>query len=74
MKGPYSRFARINGEHPFKTAVRNGYVDYAVRARRGGRLFYFNFDLAQEIGLIPRGRPHVMSRALSRAVLDAFSL
>ena len=64
----------MNGKHPFKTAVQNGYVDYAVRARRGGRLFYFNFDLAEEIGLIPRGRPHVMSRALSRAVLDAFSL
>jgi uncharacterized protein YdiU (UPF0061 family) len=73
-KEDYSRFARLNGEHPFKKAVPNGFVDYAVRTRHGGKLFYFNFDLAEEIGLIPRGRPHVVSRALSRAVLDAFSL
>ena len=70
----YSRFAQINGEHPFKSAVDNGFVDYAVRARHGGKLFYFNFDLAEEIGLIPEGESHVMSKALSRAVLDAFSL
>lgn len=69
-----SLFARINGEHPFKKAVPDGFVDYAVRTRRGGKLFYFNFDLAEEIGLIPKGRPHVMTPALSRAVLNTFSL
>lgn len=45
-----------------------------MRARRGGKLFYFNFDLAEEIGLIPSGRRHVMTKALSRAILDTFSL
>lgn len=73
-KGPYSHFARINGKHPFKAAVPNGFVDYAVRARHGGKLFYFNFDLAEEIGLIPKGERHVMTSALSRAVLETFSL
>jgi hypothetical protein len=69
-----SRFAWINGQHPFKTAVPNGFVEYAARTRHGGRLFYFNFDLAEEIGLIPKGRPHRITPALRRAVLDAFSL
>lgn len=73
-KNPFPRFARINGEHPFKAAVPGGFVDYAVRARRGGKVFYFNFDLAEEIGLIPKGRRHVMSKALSDAILDTFSL
>lgn len=73
-KDPYSLFAQINGEHPFKTAVQNGYIEYAVRARRGGKLFYFNFDLAEEIGLIPEGRHPVMTPELTRAVLDTFSL
>src|SRR5581483_6616164 len=73
-KNRYSGFARINGEHPFKSAVDNGFVDYAVRARHGGKLFYFNFDLAEEIGLIPAGEPHLMNKALSRAVLETFSL
>ncbi len=70
----YSLFSQINGEHPFKTAVQNGYVEYAVRARRGGKLFYFNFNLAEEIGLIPEGRRHVLTPELTRAVLDTFSL
>ena len=70
----YSLFSQINGEHPFKTAVQNGYVEYPVRARRGGKLFYFNFDLAEEIGLIPQGGRRVMTPALTRTVLDTFSL
>ncbi|MFI5303743.1 MAG: hypothetical protein ACHQYP_03000 [Nitrospiria bacterium] len=73
-KSIYSRFSEINGEHPFKTAVQNGYVEYAVRTRRGGSLFYFNFDLAEEIGLIPKGERRVCTPELTRAVLDTFSL
>lgn len=73
-KDPYDRFARIDGNHPFKTAVPAGFVDYAVRVRRGGEIFYFNFDLAEEIGLIPRGRRHVMTKALSDVILRTFSL
>jgi uncharacterized protein YdiU (UPF0061 family) len=45
-----------------------------VRARHGGKLFYFNFDLAGEIGLIPAGAPQVMNEGLSRALLETFSL
>ncbi|TAJ98234.1 MAG: hypothetical protein EPO39_18745 [Candidatus Manganitrophaceae bacterium] len=45
-----------------------------MRARRGGKLFYFNFDLAEEIGLIPKGGRRVITPALSRAILDTFSL
>jgi uncharacterized protein YdiU (UPF0061 family) len=73
-KDNYSLFSQINGQHPFKTAVQNGFIEYAVRARRGGKLFYFNFELAEEIGLIPERRPHVLTPALKRAVLDTFSL
>ena len=71
---PYSLFSQINGEHPYKLSVQNGFVDYTVRRRRGGKLFYFNFDLAREIGLIPRGREHLLTPELTRAILDTFSL
>ncbi|MBI3802465.1 MAG: YdiU family protein [Nitrospirae bacterium] len=73
-KGVHARFAQINGKHPFRTAVPDGFVDYAVRIRRGGKLFYFNFDLAEEIGLIPKGHRHRMTPILRRAILDTFSL
>lgn len=45
-----------------------------MRARHGGKLFYFNFDLAEEIGLIPKGARRAVTPALSRAILDTFSL
>ena len=70
----YHRFRKLDGNHPFKHAVPDGYVDYPVRYRGGGKVFYFNFKLAREIGLIPRGHPDALTPALSRAVLDSFSL
>lgn len=70
----YPRFRQLDGSHPFKQDVPDGYVDYPVRYRAGGRLFYFNFKLAREIGLIPRGHPDTLTPGLSQAVLNSFSL
>ena len=73
-KRGYPRFSQIDGTHPFRDAVPNGYVDYPVRTRRGGKVFYFNFDLAREMGLIARDHPQIVTRGLSKAILDTFSL
>ena len=70
----YRHFRRLNGRHPLRTAVPNGYVDYRARRRRGGRVVYFNFALAKEIGLIPQSHPHYLNPRLSKAILDAFAL
>src|SRR3569832_118170 len=69
-EGVHARFAQNNGKHPIRTAVPDGLVDNAVRVRRGGKLFYFNFDLAEEIGLITKGHRHRMTPILRRAILD----
>ena len=45
----YPGFKQIDGTHSFRSAVPYGYVDYPVRRRRGGKVFYFNFELAKEI-------------------------
>lgn len=74
LSAKYARFAEINGNHPYKKAVPGAYVDYAVRTRSGGRLVYFNFDLAKEMGLLPADHPHVISNRLSQTVLDTFSI
>jgi len=55
-------------------AVPQGYVDYPVRTRRQGRVFYFNFELAREMGLLPGDHPDRLTPALAHAVLDTFSL
>jgi uncharacterized protein YdiU (UPF0061 family) len=70
----YRRFLQIDGRHPWRKAVPDAYVDYAARTRHGGRVFYFNFELAKEMGLIARRHPHRLNAALSKAILDTFSL
>ncbi len=73
-KRSYSSFARINGEHPFKTNVPGGRVEYKARYKKGGKVAFFNFDLAKEMGLIPKTHPHHLNPDLEREILETFSL
>jgi hypothetical protein len=54
--------------------VDGGHVDYPARRRRDGRVAYFNFPLAREMGLVAPDHPDRLTRGLERAVLDAFCL
>ena len=70
----YAAFDDICGDHPFKTAVPGGYVEYAVKTRSGGEVFYFNFLLAEEMGLLPEGCRHVLNKQLNNKLLQTFSI
>ena len=70
----YDRFRLINGKHDFQKAVPGGAVEYAVRLRTGGKLVYFNYALAKEMGLIARDHPEKMNQTLARTVLDTFGI
>ncbi|MGD9851974.1 MAG: protein adenylyltransferase SelO family protein [Nitrospirales bacterium] len=70
----YARFRLINGKHDFQTAVPGGAVEYSVRLRKGGKLVYFNYDLAKEMGLIAGDHPPKMNHTLSQTVLDTFGI
>ena len=70
----YTSFDEINGNHSFKAAVPNGYVEYPVRTRNGGEVFFFNFRLAREMGLIPEGHPDEMTPKLKEKILETFAL
>lgn len=70
----YPRFADINGSHPLQQAVPDAWVPYRVRTRPGGKLMYFNLDLARTMGLIPRDHEPVLNSTLTRVILDTFSL
>ncbi|MCC6207297.1 MAG: YdiU family protein [Gammaproteobacteria bacterium] len=72
--GGYGNFNKLDGDHPFKEAVPGAFVDYPVRFREGGRVFYFNFSLAREMGLISRAHPDDLTPELTRIVLNTFSL
>jgi uncharacterized protein YdiU (UPF0061 family) len=71
---PYPGFRQIDGSHPLRQAVPDGFVNYAARRKPGGEVFFFNFALAREMGLIPANHPDTLNKKLCQAVLDTFSL
>lgn len=73
-KTGYAAFDEIDGRHPYRDAVPRGYVDYFVRTRHDGDVFYLNFDLAREMGLLPSDHRAVLNRDLRAALLRTFSL
>lgn len=70
----YPQFKKIDGSHDFRDAVANGYVDYPARIRPNGKVFYFNFELAREMGLIPKSHRADLTPGLCKAILNTFSL
>ncbi len=70
----YPGFRQIDGSHPFRQAVPDGFIDYAARRKHGGKVFFFNFALAREMGLLPESHPDRLNRKLCQAILDTFSL
>ncbi len=73
-KKPYTTFARLNGEHPFKDQVPQGRVEYKARYRKGGKVAFFNFDLAKEMGLIPKNHSDILNAELEKEILETFAL
>ena len=70
----YEKFQELDGTHPWRDVSPDGYVDYRARYRPHGRVVYFNFALAQEMGLIPVDHPHSINKELEQAILNTFSL
>lgn len=73
-EGPYSLFQRINGNHPWKIAVPNAFIDYEVRILRKSKVIYFNFALAKEMGLLPHDHPHALNKELEKVLVETFAL
>lgn len=73
-KRSYTNFGRINGQHPFKDQVPGGRVEYKARYKKGGKVAYFNYPLAKEMGLIPKNHPEQLNPELEREILETFSL
>lgn len=72
--GVYDAFSEIDGRHSLQSAVPEGYILYQARTRPGGKVLFFNFPLAKEMGLIPRDHPHKITPGLSKALLEQFAL
>ena len=70
----YAKFKEIDGTHPWRRVSPDGYVDYQARYRPHGRVLYFNFPLAKEMGLVSEDHPHTINKDLEQVILDTFSL
>lgn len=47
---------------------------YQARTRHQGKVVYFNFMLAQEMGLIDKNHPHELNPELTNAILHTFAI
>ena len=70
----YEKFQELDGTHPWRNVSPDGYVDYRARYRPQGRVLFFNFPLAKEMGLIPTDHPSSINKDLEQAILETFSL
>lgn len=69
----YHGFERVNGDHPLKE-VAGTHLCYQARRRKGGKVRFFNFELAKEMGLIDEKHSDELNAELERKILDTFSL
>lgn len=70
----YTGFDSLDGRHPWLEAVPEGAVTYQVRELRQGRVVYFNYVLAKEMGLIDAHHPHQLTQDLEAKLIETFSL
>src|SRR5947208_2999123 len=70
----YSAFQQLDGRHPWQDRVPEGLILYPVRKLSGGKVSYFNFELAKEMGLIPKDHPQRLNKKLVQKILDTFCL
>lgn len=70
----YSSFDQIDGAHPYQTKVPDGSLLYPARRLHTGKVVYFNFKLAKEMGLIAENHPQKMNRELENKILETFNL
>jgi hypothetical protein len=73
-KKDYPRLKSINGKHPLQKVAPESVVEYKVRSRNGGKVAFFNFDLAKEMGLIPKDHPCELNNKLIEEIMDTFSI
>ncbi len=70
----YEKFKELDGTHPWREVSPDGYVDYQARYRPQGRVLFFNFPLAREMGLVSSKHPPTVNSELEQAILETFSL
>ena len=70
----YANFHKLDGKHPLQKKVPESCVLYRARYRKGGKVSFFNFALAKEMGLIDEEHGNELNQKLEEEILQTFSL
>lgn len=70
----YSEFDAIDGNHPFKELGSEFLVEYPVYTLKKGTVVYFNYELAKEMGLLPKDHKSKLNAQLEKKILETFSI
>ena len=71
---PYHKFDNLDGSHPWMQKMPEGFVPYQVRELNSGKVLYFNYDLAKEMGLIAWDHRESLTKGLEKKLLQTFCL
>ncbi len=74
LKEAYDSFDLIDGRHPWQQQMPEGFVGYPVRNLKVGKVAYFNFALAREMGLLPASHADEMTPALAEKILETCNI
>lgn len=74
LEDDYSAFSQLDGRHPWQDQVPEGMILYPARKLPQGKVSYFNFALAKEMGLIGEDHPERMTKKLHQTLINTFSL
>ncbi len=70
----YYKFDLIDGVHPIQQKAPSSAVNYQARQRPKGKVTFFNFELAKEMGIIDINHPEKLNKLLENKILETFSL
>ena len=70
----YAPFDQLDGRHDLQGLLPEGVVLYPARRLQQGKVIYFNFQLAREMGLLPEDHPDQLNASLEKKLLDTFSI
>ncbi len=74
VQNEYALFEKIDGSHPWQEELADQVVLYPVRELGRGKVTYFNYRFAKEMGLISKDHPHKMTKELEKIIISTFSI
>ncbi|MCB0357063.1 MAG: hypothetical protein KDD40_08655, partial [Bdellovibrionales bacterium] len=74
VKENYATLDQLDGQHPWQKVMPEGHLSYKVRELKNGKIAYFNYNLAKEMGILTKDHPDKLNKKLEEKLLSTFCL